>query len=216
MVYRRDTSKSRTLTSSGNVSTCTPGQATSGPWTSWRWSWEVSACPPLSPSSRPTWRTRGVRSPSQTSWTSCTATPRRNPSPWSYSRLLEEWIHRREGLFRRKICGTFWSSGGRSWAPEKVRQRNVFCIWDTAHMCTPYIFMCQHSLRKNLNFEAFERQKINLLIQLFSVDQIFREANIKPNGMVNYEEFVKIVCAPVPDYYWSVINFSIFYWHSTV
>ena len=36
---------------------------------------------------------------------------------------------------------------------------------------------------------------------LFSVDQIFREANIKPNGMVNYEEFVKIVCAPVPDYY---------------
>ena len=35
----------------------------------------------------------------------------------------------------------------------------------------------------------------------FSVDQIFREANIKPNGMVNYEEFVKIVCAPVPDYY---------------
>merc|ERR1712127_141239 len=33
------------------------------------------------------------------------------------------------------------------------------------------------------------------------VDQIFREANIQPNGRVNYEEFVKIVCAPVPDYY---------------
>ena len=41
------------------------------------------------------------------------------------------------------------------------------------------------------------------------MDQIFREANIKPNGMVNYEEFVKIVCAPVPDYYWSGINISI-------
>ena len=35
------------------------------------------------------------------------------------------------------------------------------------------------------------------------VDQIFREANIHPNGVVKYEEFVKIVCAPVPDYYWS-------------
>ena len=35
----------------------------------------------------------------------------------------------------------------------------------------------------------------------FSVDQIFREANISTNGMVKYEEFVKIVCAPVPDYY---------------
>jgi calmodulin len=33
------------------------------------------------------------------------------------------------------------------------------------------------------------------------VDQIFREANIQPNGTVKYEEFVKIVCAPVPDYY---------------
>merc|ERR1712039_265524 len=33
------------------------------------------------------------------------------------------------------------------------------------------------------------------------VDQIFREANISTNGMVKYEEFVKIVCAPVPDYY---------------
>lgn len=33
------------------------------------------------------------------------------------------------------------------------------------------------------------------------VDQIFREANIHPNGQVKYEEFVKIVCAPVPDYY---------------
>lgn len=35
----------------------------------------------------------------------------------------------------------------------------------------------------------------------FSVDQIFREANVHPNGKVNYDEFVKIACAPIPDYY---------------
>ena len=40
-----------------------------------------------------------------------------------------------------------------------------------------------------------------LLTCNISVDQIFREANIHPNGVVKYEEFVKIVCAPVPDYY---------------
>ncbi|XP_071451221.1 calmodulin-like protein 4 [Hetaerina americana] len=33
------------------------------------------------------------------------------------------------------------------------------------------------------------------------VEQIFREANVTPNGMVRYEDFVKIACAPVPDYY---------------
>ncbi|TRY68843.1 hypothetical protein TCAL_03049 [Tigriopus californicus] len=33
------------------------------------------------------------------------------------------------------------------------------------------------------------------------VDQIFKEANISRTGMVKYEEFIKIVCAPVPDYY---------------
>jgi Ca2+-binding EF-hand superfamily protein len=38
-------------------------------------------------------------------------------------------------------------------------------------------------------------------IYSFSVDQIFREANINPNGSVKYEQFVKIVSAPVPDYY---------------
>lgn len=41
----------------------------------------------------------------------------------------------------------------------------------------------------------------NQLSLYIAVDQIFREANISPNGMVKYEEFVKIVCAPVPDYY---------------
>lgn len=33
------------------------------------------------------------------------------------------------------------------------------------------------------------------------VEQVFREANISPNGAVRYADFVKIVCAPVPDYY---------------
>ncbi len=35
------------------------------------------------------------------------------------------------------------------------------------------------------------------------VDQIFREADISlnRNSTVKYSEFVKIVCAPVPDYY---------------
>lgn len=35
----------------------------------------------------------------------------------------------------------------------------------------------------------------------FIVEQIFREANVHPNGRVNYDEFVKIACAPIPDYY---------------
>ncbi|KAL1122814.1 hypothetical protein AAG570_003140, partial [Ranatra chinensis] len=33
------------------------------------------------------------------------------------------------------------------------------------------------------------------------VEQIFREANVTTNSMVKYEDFVKIACAPVPDYY---------------
>ncbi|CAH2083622.1 unnamed protein product [Euphydryas editha] len=33
------------------------------------------------------------------------------------------------------------------------------------------------------------------------VDNIFREANVSNNGIVHYEDFVKIACAPVPDYY---------------
>ncbi|XP_029159009.1 calmodulin-like protein 4 [Nylanderia fulva] len=33
------------------------------------------------------------------------------------------------------------------------------------------------------------------------VEQIFREANVSLNGYVKYEDFVKIACAPVPDYY---------------
>lgn len=34
------------------------------------------------------------------------------------------------------------------------------------------------------------------------VDRIFREANVNNNSLVKYEDFVKIACAPVPDYYW--------------
>merc|ERR1711915_800243 len=33
------------------------------------------------------------------------------------------------------------------------------------------------------------------------VEQIFREANITPNSVVRYQDFCRIVCAPVPDYY---------------
>ncbi|XP_047098704.1 calmodulin-like protein 4 isoform X2 [Schistocerca piceifrons] len=33
------------------------------------------------------------------------------------------------------------------------------------------------------------------------VEQIFREANVSHNGQVKYQDFVKIACAPVPDYY---------------
>ncbi|XP_037955852.1 calmodulin-like protein 4 [Teleopsis dalmanni] len=33
------------------------------------------------------------------------------------------------------------------------------------------------------------------------VDNIFREANVGNNSMVRYADFVKIACAPVPDYY---------------
>ncbi|KAG7306774.1 hypothetical protein JYU34_008209 [Plutella xylostella] len=33
------------------------------------------------------------------------------------------------------------------------------------------------------------------------VENIFREANVSSNGSVRYEDFVKIACAPVPDYY---------------
>lgn len=33
------------------------------------------------------------------------------------------------------------------------------------------------------------------------VDSIFREANISASGSVRYEDVVRVVCAPVPDYY---------------
>lgn len=33
------------------------------------------------------------------------------------------------------------------------------------------------------------------------IDNIFREANVTSGGSVRYSDFVKIACAPVPDYY---------------
>lgn len=33
------------------------------------------------------------------------------------------------------------------------------------------------------------------------VDNIFREANVTKNSQVCYQDFIKIACAPVPDYY---------------
>ncbi|XP_023020958.1 calmodulin-like protein 4 [Leptinotarsa decemlineata] len=33
------------------------------------------------------------------------------------------------------------------------------------------------------------------------VDRIFREANVNNSSMVKYEDFAKVACAPVPDYY---------------
>lgn len=34
------------------------------------------------------------------------------------------------------------------------------------------------------------------------IQAIFREANVVMHGEINYNEFLKIVSAPVPDYYW--------------
>jgi len=42
---------------------------------------------------------------------------------------------------------------------------------------------------------------IIIIMSSVSVDQIFREANVSPGGQVQYQDFVKIACAPVPDYY---------------
>lgn len=36
---------------------------------------------------------------------------------------------------------------------------------------------------------------------LFLVDELFKEANIKPNGVVNYEEFAEMVTLPPVDYW---------------
>ncbi|XP_050524891.1 calmodulin-like protein 4 [Daktulosphaira vitifoliae] len=33
------------------------------------------------------------------------------------------------------------------------------------------------------------------------IEQIFREASVNSNSKVTYDEFVKIACAPIPDYY---------------
>jgi Ca2+-binding EF-hand superfamily protein len=43
-----------------------------------------------------------------------------------------------------------------------------------------------------MNFERLTEREIQ---------NIFREANVNMNGEINYTEFLKIVSAPVPDYY---------------
>lgn len=55
--------------------------------------------------------------------------------------------------------------------------------------CVDFLFLCPELC-----------ELINFFIS-FSVDQIFREANVSPGGQVQYQDFVKIACAPVPDYY---------------
>lgn len=48
------------------------------------------------------------------------------------------------------------------------------------------------------------------------VDNIFREANVTNNGTVRYSDFVKIACAPVPDYYWTIRNAVIYLWNRII
>ncbi|XP_037894841.1 calmodulin isoform X1 [Glossina fuscipes] len=82
--------------------------------------------------------------------------------------------------------------------------------------------MHQHSKVENLPDEVIEafkaadckntgfisaRQLRNLLVgwgeglSMREIDNIFREANVNNNSLVRYADFVKIACAPVPDYY---------------
>lgn len=82
--------------------------------------------------------------------------------------------------------------------------------------------MHQHSKVENMPNELIEafkaadvdkkgiitaRQLRNLLqnwgecLSVREIDNIFREANVQNNGLVCYSDFVKIACAPVPDYY---------------
>ncbi|XP_075147774.1 calmodulin-like protein 4 [Haematobia irritans] len=82
--------------------------------------------------------------------------------------------------------------------------------------------MHQHSKVENLPdevigaFKAADTQNTGLIparqlrtllqtwgegLSVREVDNIFREANVGNNSMVRYADFVKIACAPVPDYY---------------
>lgn len=36
---------------------------------------------------------------------------------------------------------------------------------------------------------------------LSAVDELFREANVRPNGVINYEEFTRMVTLPPVDYW---------------
>ncbi|GBM19747.1 Calmodulin-like protein 4 like protein [Argiope bruennichi] len=82
--------------------------------------------------------------------------------------------------------------------------------------------MHNHSQRENIPqeilraFRAFDKSKsgripareLRHILLLWGeklspkeVDRIFREANVSSNGYINYDDFVRVVCAPVPDYY---------------
>ena len=92
-----------------------------------------------------------------------------------------------------RICGTYWQSGVKSSALEKVRTLNwVRDVKTHFHFLSwPDISGGQHtSIRTGVLFIPFPFLVTNCLIPwpLFA--------------QVKYEEFVKIVCAPVPDYYW--------------
>lgn len=65
---------------------------------------------------------------------------------------------------------------------------------------------CYHWANRDLYYlsifvSKLKKMKLKKKNLFFPVDQIFREANVTMNSKVRYEDFVKIACAPVPDYY---------------
>jgi len=57
-------------------------------------------------------------------------------------------------------------------------------------------------IRNVFTFSLYDGGLNELTFSHYSaVEQIFREANVSPGGHVQYQDFVKIACAPVPDYY---------------
>lgn len=62
--------------------------------------------------------------------------------------------------------------------------------------------LVEKKVNKNLH-PQFDRVFLVFIFyfSVFTVDQFFREAAVSPNGMIKYEDFVRIACAPNPDYY---------------
>ncbi len=85
----------------------------------------------------------------------------------------------------------------RSWDPNR---RGVIPARDLWHILVKWGEQLSPREGSLLSTDQCFFTVVNILISV-TVDQIFREASISKNGMVRYEEFVKIVCAPVPDYY---------------
>lgn len=56
-------------------------------------------------------------------------------------------------------------------------------------------------LSDGIRLPRVSRILIVFSVSVEQVDNIFREANVSNNGNVRYSDFVKIACAPVPDYY---------------